>query len=411
MNLFILLILGISTFLYAGECTRYYKVKKGDSLWEIARKYKISIAELYKLNPKLKRTKYIKPGMKLCVSKSKKKRSISKKGSSSNYILYKVKKGDTLIKIAKKFRVSVREIKRANNLKSSRLYAGQVIKIPIPRKIVKDTEKGKIIYKIYRVKKGDTLIKIARKFNVSVKEIKKVNRLKSNKIRVGQKLKIPVKVSHKHDDKTQPLSESSRYVKKSKSSSGGRVCYKVYHKKKIYIRYRVRRGDSLIKIAKRYGVSVKTLKRINRLKSDRIYVGQRLKIPKTVRFATTRCKYIVRASDIIMPVDGKITKNRRGLTIYTECGKPVKAVADGQVIYSGDDLSLYGNMIIIDHKNFISVYAYNNRNLVKLGQRVKKGQKIAEVGIKPDEGRCALHFEIRAEDGSLLNPLEFVRAR
>ena len=408
MNLFILLILGISTFLYAGECTRYYRVKKGDSLWEIAKKYNLSIAEIYKLNPKLRKTKYIRPGMKLCISKKKRK---YRKTFASNYILYKVKKGDTLIKIAKKFRVSVTEIKRANNLKSSKLYAGQIIKIPIPREIVKEKKRTRIKYKVYRVRKGDTLIGIAKKFKVSVSELKRVNKLKGNRIYVGQKLKIPVRVSYTHEPK--PIRETESYTirKETSKTSGGRVCYKVYHKKKIYIRYRVRRGDSLIKIAKRYGVSVKTLKRINGLRSNRIYVGQRLKIPKTVRFATTRCRYVVRVPKVIMPVEGKIVKNRRGLTIYTECGKPVKAVADGKVIYSGNDLSLYRNMVIIEHKDFISVYAYNERNFVKLGQSVRQGQKIAEVGIKPDEGKCALHFEIRTKDGSLLNPLEFVRAK
>lgn len=408
MNLFILLILGISAFLYAGECTRYYRVKKGDSLWEIAKKYKLSIAEIYRLNPKLKRTKYIRPGMKLCISKKKRK---SRRAYSSNYILYKVRKGDTLIKIAKRFRVSVSEIKRANNLKSSKLYAGQVIKIPIPKEIVKERQKTRVKYKIYRVKKGDTLLGIAKKFNVSVRELKRVNKLKGNRIYVGQKLKIPVRVSYTQE--TKPIHETESYTTKKETlkTSGGRVCYKVYHKKKIYIRYRVRRGDSLIKIAKRFGVSVKTLKRINRLRSNRIYVGQRLKIPRTVRFATTRCRYVVRVPKVIMPVEGRIVKNRRGLTIYTECGRPVKAVADGKVIYSGNDLSLYRNMVIIEHKDFISVYAYNERNFVKLGQRVKQGQKIAEVGIKPDEGRCALHFEVRTKDGSLLNPLEFVKAK
>ena len=412
MNLFILLILGISAFLYAEECSLYYKVKKGDSLWEIAKKYKLSIAEIYKLNPKLKKTKYIKPGMKLCIRKKRKRKFVKKIYTyNTNYILYKVKKGDTLIKIAKKFRVSVSEIKKTNKLKSSKLYAGQIIKIPIPKKIVSETSKP-VKYRIYTVKKGDTLIKIAKKFNVSVKEIKKINRLKSNNIRIGQKLKIPVKISIKRKPKSvKSFQETNQSSTTTKTSRSGRVCYKVYHKKKIYIRYRVRRGDSLIKIARRYGVSVKTLKKINRLKSNRIYIGQKLKIPKTVRFATTRCKYVVKVPRVIMPVKGKIVKNRRGLTIYTECGKPVKAVADGKVIYSGDDLSLYGNMIIIEHRDFISVYAYNERNFVKLGQRVKQGQKIAEVGIKPDEGRCALHFEVRTKDGSLLNPLEFVKAK
>ncbi len=407
MNLFILLILGISTLLYGSECISYYTVKKGDSIWKIAKAYKLSIAELYKLNPKLAKTKYIRPGMKLCVKKSVREglSQRTRETLPSNYILYKVKKGDTLIGIARKFRVSVSEIRRINKLRDSKLYAGQVIKVPIPREIVKESSKRIIGYRVYKVKKGDTLIKIARRFKVSVSEIRKVNKLKGSTIRVGQKLKIPFYRMLK------PV-EKGVYIKKRKGeSTGGKVCYKVHHKKRIYIRYRVRRGDSLIKIARMYGVSVKTLRKINRLKGNLIYVGQRLRIPKTVRFAITRCKYVVKVQKFLLPVSGKIVKNKRGLTIYTECGKPVKAVADGKVIYSGDDLSLYGNMIIIEHKNFISVYAYNSRNLVKLGQKVRRGQKIAEVGVKPDEGRCALHFEIRTKDGSLLNPREFVKAK
>ena len=415
MNLFILLILGISSLLYADRCSLYYVVKKGDSIWEIAKKYKLSIIEIYRLNPRLKKTKYIKPGMKLCVEKERSNLA-SKRKSPSNYILYKVQKGDSLIKIAKKFKVRVSEIKRVNKLKNTKLYVGQVIKIPIQKKLVKNTGKKryKIVYKTYRVRRGDSLIKIAKKFNVNVKEIKRVNDLKGSTIRVGQKLKIPIKVVLKEERKPVKSFNKSPGFTTAESfptSEGGRVCYKVYYKKKIYIRYRVRRGDTLIKIARRYGISVKTLKRINHLKSSRIYIGQKLKIPKTVKFATTHCKYVVKAPKVIMPVKGKIVKNKRGITIYTDCGKPVRAVADGKVIYSGDDLSLYGNMIIIEHKTFISVYAYNARNFVKLGQKVKQGQKIAEVGIKPDEGKCALHFEIRTKDGSLLNPLEFVKAK
>ena len=414
MSLFILLILGISTILYGGECSRYYVVKEGDTLWEIAKKYKIRIIDLYELNPKLKRTKYIRPNMKLCVegrrkTTSKAKRKIKSQQSSNNYILYKVKKGDTLIKIAKRFRISVSELKRINNLKDSKLYAGQVIKIPIPQKIVRAK---RVSYKYYRVKKGDTLIGIAKKFNISVSELRRINGIKGDRIYPGQRIKIPVYVKAKEVAPVIEREERATSKKKSvRRAEGGRVCYKVHYKKKVYRYYRVRKGDTLIKIARRFGVSVKTIKRINRLRSSRIYVGQRLKIPKVVRFATTRCKYVLRVPKVSLPVKGKIVKNKRGLTIYTDCGKPVKAVADGKVIYSGDDLSLYGNMVILEHKDFISVYAYNNRNVVNLGQEVKRGQKIAEVGIKPDEGKCALHFEIRTKDGSLLNPLEYVKAK
>ena len=110
-----------------------------------------------------------------------------------------------------------------------------------------------------------------------------------------------------------------------------------------------------------------------------------------------------------MPVDGKVSKNGRGITIATDCGKPVRAVDSGRVIYSGGDLKAYGNMVIVDHGDFISIYAYNEKNLVKRGDSVSRGQQIALVGRKNEGEECMLYFELRNKEGVPLDPTEYIR--
>jgi murein DD-endopeptidase MepM/ murein hydrolase activator NlpD len=182
-------------------------------------------------------------------------------------------------------------------------------------------------------------------------------------------------------------------------------------KRRVYLRYRVRRGDTLIKIARKFRTSVKEIRRVNRLKNDRIYVGQILKIPVYKYVFIERVAKVPKISLRTLPVEGKIIKNRRGILIYADCGTPIRAVDSGKVIYSVDDISAFGNMVIIEHKGYVSVYGYNARNVVKLGQRVNKGQIIGYVGIRPDEGRCALHFELKDKNGSLLNPVNYLSVR
>ncbi len=296
---------------------------------------------------------------------------------------YKVKPGDSLWKIADRYNLYIRDILRANPKLRGKKYLKVGQRICIPYKRRKKT-KG---YIIYRVKPGDTLEKIGRRFGVSWREIKRVNGLKSNLIRVGQKLKIPKKV----------------YTRKGKRGRRIRRSGDV-----IYITYRVRRGDTLEKIGRRFGVSWKRIKRVNGLKSDVIRVGQRLKIP-VPRTAFER-RYIRkhRIRLTFLPVEGKYKKGAKGIDIYAPCGEEVRVVDDGRVIYSGDDLTLYGNMIIVEHRHYLSIYAYNMKNLVERGEKVSKGEVIGKVGVKPGTGRCALHFELRAKDGSVLNPLEYL---
>lgn len=113
----------------------------------------------------------------------------------------------------------------------------------------------------------------------------------------------------------------------------------------------------------------------------------------------------------IWPTTGKLlssfSKNSKGVKISGQAGQPIMASAAGEVVYSGHGLRGYGNLIIIKHNNtFLSAYAHNSRLLVKEGEAVAKGQKIAEMG-NTDTDMTQLHFEIR-KHGKPVDPLEYL---
>lgn len=100
-------------------------------------------------------------------------------------------------------------------------------------------------------------------------------------------------------------------------------------------------------------------------------------------------------------VTGSFSDNNKGIDIAGTQNQAINAAAAGRVIYSGSDLRGYGKLVIIKHnKNYLSVYAHNNQILVKEGQIVNKGQKIAEMG-NSDADRYLLHFEIRQQGKSV----------
>ena len=100
--------------------------------------------------------------------------------------------------------------------------------------------------------------------------------------------------------------------------------------------------------------------------------------------------------------------NPKGIAIGGEAGAPVLAAAAGKVVYSGSGLRGYGKLIIVKHdENYLSVYAHNSELLVKEGQRVAQGQKIAEMGNSGDADAVGLHFEIRHQ-GKPVDPLQYL---
>ena len=117
------------------------------------------------------------------------------------------------------------------------------------------------------------------------------------------------------------------------------------------------------------------------------------------------------------PGDGKIIgtyvsgdQTKQGIDIAGRAGDPVQAAADGEVVYSGNGLLGYGELIIVKHNaSFLSAYGHNRKRLVQEGDRVKAGQRIAEMGSSAS-ARDELHFEIR-KNGKPVNPLDYLPVR
>ena len=155
-----------------------YTVKKGDTLYSIAKKYDTTVSDIVNLNNLANNNLSINQVL-----------LIPEKYSDikmPNYTIYEVKKGDTLYSIAKMFDITVDKIIKDNNLTSNILNIGDNLKI---EGIVEECY-GSDYETEYTVKKGDTLYSIAKMFNITILDIKKLNNLTSNLISIGQKLKV-----------------------------------------------------------------------------------------------------------------------------------------------------------------------------------------------------------------------------
>jgi lipoprotein NlpD len=204
--------------------------------------------------------------------------------------------------------------------------------------------------------------------------------------------------------------------------------------------YTVKKGDTLYSIGKRYNRSPRDLVAWNKLASaSQIEVGQVLVLngpagARSTAPATTRApakkaptpapaqtqaskdRAIVAANaekiDWMWPAAGarknSTDKNKKGVDIAGTSGQAIAAAAGGKVIYAGRGIRGYGDMVIVKHSNaWLSVYAHNKTLLVKEGQNVKRGERIAEMG-NTDSPTVKLYFELR-RNGDPLNPTSVIR--
>ena len=140
-----------------------------------------------------------------------------------------------------------------------------------------------------------------------------------------------------------------------------------------------------------------------------------------VYIVSSRSKQMTKTNYFQKPLSGKITSefgerevissvmtaDHKGIDIAGSRGQNVVAASAGQVVYSGNALRGYGNLIIINHNNqYLSAYAHNDMLLVKEGQKVKRGQVIAKMG-STDASQVMLHFEIRYK-GNSVNPRKYL---
>jgi lipoprotein NlpD len=220
--------------------------------------------------------------------------------------------------------------------------------------------------------------------------------------------------------------------------------------------YTVQKGDTLTRVALEHGQAWRDLARWNNLSNpDVIEVGQVLRVvppgsavessgvvvrpvtssaasaPKAAASAPAAAASAPAASStapanasnagsaedfsLAWPANGQVlagfdeAKNK-GIDIAGKAGDPVTAAADGQVVYAGAGLRGYGNLVIVKHNNtYLTAYAHNQKLLVKEDQKVRKGDKIAEMGSS-DADRVKLHFEVRRQ-GKPVDPSRYLAAR
>ncbi|MBQ9072491.1 MAG: LysM peptidoglycan-binding domain-containing protein [Bacilli bacterium] len=200
------------------EDGNYYTVKSSDSLWSIAKKFNVSVADL-------KETNGLTSSM-LSIGDVLKIPTVEEEKTKEN--VYIVKSGDSLYKIAQRYNTTVNELVALNNLNSTALNIGQTLKIPTSST------------NTYTVKSGDSLYKIAQTYNTTVNELVALNNLNSTALSIGQTLKIPTS------------SSSNTYTVKS--------------------------GDSLYKIAQANNTTASRLMELNNLSSTLLSIGQVLKL-------------------------------------------------------------------------------------------------------------------------------------
>lgn len=194
---------------------------------------------------------------------------------------YTVQPGDTLWSISKKLGVSIDELKTLNNLSSNNLRIGQSLVVPTNEQPIPEET---IDENIYSVKAGDTLYSIANTYNTTVSDLIEKNNLINNNLTIGQKLIIP------DNEITQD-----------------------------YIEYTVKRGDNLYRISNQYGVSQKDIMNLNNLQTNLLSIGQILKIPTNTKQDT----YTVQPGDTLYTIAKNYNvsvdeiKNKNNLTNNT----------------------------------------------------------------------------------------------
>ncbi|MBY4603215.1 MULTISPECIES: LysM peptidoglycan-binding domain-containing protein [Bacillus] len=189
----------------SSSSTGTYKVQLGDSLWKIANKVNMSVAELKVLNNLKSDTIYVNQVLKTKSSGSKTSSKDTSSNSNSSQTSgtknYTVKSGDSLWKIANNYNLTVQQIRNSNNLKSDVLYVGQVLKLTgqassgTSSPSSSSSNASSSTTTTYTVKSGDSLWVIAQKFNVTAQQIREKNNLKTDVLQIGQKLVITGKAS------------------------------------------------------------------------------------------------------------------------------------------------------------------------------------------------------------------------
>jgi murein DD-endopeptidase MepM/ murein hydrolase activator NlpD len=275
---------------------------------------------------------------------------------------YKAKKGDTLAKIAGRLDTSVAELKRLNHVKGSSVHAGQVYRGPA------------FAEHVYTAEQGDTVASIAQRFGVSTASLRAENEMSKRvvSVRPGQKVYLPdgyrdrqapadERVAHAYTPPYQPPRGEATLPSRPQPYAPS--------------------GSSLTPPAQAQNATPPTPgptdAQISELGKDRF------QWPLT---------------GAILSDFGPKTGGQRndGIDIQADAGAPVHAAAEGEVIYAGNQVPSFGNLVLIKHADgWATVYAHLARIDVKNQQRVTQGQQVGQAGTTGGATEPQLHFEVR----------------
>ena len=229
---------------------KYHKVRRGETLGSIARRYGISVSQLKRWNGLRSNTAKVGTTLKVSNPEKQSKSTTTTTTTTSNekQKYYTVKRGDSLSSIAERFGVTVAQLREWNGIEADNINAG--VRIAVDASASRRVSKPEVKTSTYTVKKGDGLGAIAERHGMTLQEIRELNGLKDNNIQVGQKLKVTGKASGERSEK--PEVKTSTYT--------------------------VKKGDGLGAIAERHGMTLQEIRELNGLKDNNIQVGQKLKV-------------------------------------------------------------------------------------------------------------------------------------
>jgi murein DD-endopeptidase MepM/ murein hydrolase activator NlpD len=386
-------------------------VVRGDNLSRIASRYGVSL-ELLKTINQISNQDLIHVGQLLQIpvggsTAAPAPPTAAAPATTSGEDTYVVQPGDSLYKIARRFGTTVAALATANNLANpSALQPGQVLQLVQGPSAAPPAAAATVVTTVvpaptatpaalsssasgdgastYTVQRGDSLYKIARRFGTTVQALAAANNLANpNALQPGQIITI----SQGNSPAAAPATLAPTAAPVAAAPAAGNS-------------YTVQPGDSLHKIAVRFGTTVQAIAAANQIGNvNRLYIGMQLVIPEATLAPATAAPPPSPPPSFIWPVQGRLLQYYRwghtGLDIEASVGSEIVAAAAGIVEFAGWNSAGYGNLTILDHGDGTrTLYAHQSAFVVEPGQEVEQGQVIGKSGSTGWSTWPHLHLEI-----------------
>lgn len=315
-------------------------------------------------------------------------------GGAQSVGMHTVLSGDTVYNVAQRYNLALQDVINANNLQAPyALSSGTRLRLTPPQS--------------YSVKEGDTVESVSRMFNVSASQMSRLNNLSAPyRLSAGQSLRLPPAIKM-----PPPLMTSATYAQARQAQiSGSGNTSSVYNEEPVYV---PSAPTSAVEREVLSAPAPVTAERLDAPVSTSASASTAAaSADKAVEAATTKVPSLA-GGKFLWPVDGPVIsrygpkadgRSNDGINIKVAKGTPVKAAENGVVVYSGNELQGYGNLVLIRHADrWMTAYAHMDSVVVRKDMTINQGQIIGTVGMTGGVEEPQLHFEIRRGTDAL-NP-------